>query len=247
MVQIRSGVGSRQIGSHLGAPSRLKRSTVQSPCRRQLIRLLRLPTLRRRRHRPGARAERFLNDPRRVLDVPADRLRRVLDDGPRPEPGPELLEPVVQVGRPFDIEPHPRLLRLLFSARHHAPHTVSPDTPRHGTLTCDPAPGNPLKWTGPAPLGTGPHRSTQVCTSKNDATRTRNQRIDSPPVSIAKPKHNKAFSAADEDGRSAGRSEPHQEGTADPDLAALVAAWPTLPHHIKAAIRALVGSVHPSG
>ena len=29
----------------------------------------------------------------------------------------------------------------------------------------------------------------------------------------------------------------------DPDVARLVAAWPTLPEHIKAAIRALVGTV----
>jgi len=29
----------------------------------------------------------------------------------------------------------------------------------------------------------------------------------------------------------------------DPDLAALVAAWPTLPDHIRAAVRALLGTV----
>jgi hypothetical protein len=43
------------------------------------------------------------------------------------------------------------------------------------------------------------------------------------------------------DGRSAGRSDERGEGgIPDADLAALVAAWPTLPGPIKAAIRALV-------
>jgi hypothetical protein len=44
-------------------------------------------------------------------------------------------------------------------------------------------------------------------------------------------------------GRSAGRSEQQSEGgTADAELAALVAAWPTLPDPIKRAVLALVGS-----
>jgi hypothetical protein len=34
-----------------------------------------------------------------------------------------------------------------------------------------------------------------------------------------------------------------EESIADGDLAALVAAWPTLPEPIKAAIRALLGTV----
>ncbi len=45
-------------------------------------------------------------------------------------------------------------------------------------------------------------------------------------------------------GRTAGRtSEQTEGGIPDADLAALVAAWPTLPEPIKAAIRALVGAV----
>jgi hypothetical protein len=45
--------------------------------------------------------------------------------------------------------------------------------------------------------------------------------------------------------RSAGRSDtrPEQGEGDDPELAALVAEWPTLPEPIRAAIRALVGSV----
>jgi len=40
-----------------------------------------------------------------------------------------------------------------------------------------------------------------------------------------------------------GRSDRQSEGgTADAELAALVAAWPNLPEHIRAAIRALVTS-----
>jgi hypothetical protein len=44
-------------------------------------------------------------------------------------------------------------------------------------------------------------------------------------------------------GRSAGRSDyPGEGGTADADLAALVAAWPTLPEPIKRAVLALVNA-----
>jgi len=32
-------------------------------------------------------------------------------------------------------------------------------------------------------------------------------------------------------------------GPVDPELAALVAAWPTLPDHIRAAVRAMLGTV----
>jgi len=56
-----------------------------------------------------------------------------------------------------------------------------------------------------------------------------------------------AFAGTDAETSSAGRSEQRGEGgIADADLAALVAAWATLPEPIKAAIRALVGSCHIS-
>jgi hypothetical protein len=53
-----------------------------------------------------------------------------------------------------------------------------------------------------------------------------------------------------ESGRTAGRtrheSRESEGGIPDADLAALVAAWPALPDHIRAAIRALVGTVAPT-
>jgi hypothetical protein len=48
-----------------------------------------------------------------------------------------------------------------------------------------------------------------------------------------------------ESGRTAGRTRHENRsegGIPDADLAALVAAWPTLPVHIRAAIRALLAS-----
>lgn len=55
---------------------------------------------------------------------------------------------------------------------------------------------------------------------------------------------NKAISHGRAVGCSAGRSDQQGEGgIADAELAALVASWPTLPDHIRAAIRALVGTV----
>jgi hypothetical protein len=37
--------------------------------------------------------------------------------------------------------------------------------------------------------------------------------------------------------------DPSEGGTPDADLTVLMAAWPTLPEHIRAAIRALVGTI----
>ena len=79
--------------------------------------------------------------------------------------------------------------------------------------------------------------------SEDDGTRTRNHRRDKPMVDakISYGFHQKA--RADERGRSAGRSDQQSEGgTVDAELGALVAAWPHLPEHIRAAIRALVVS-----
>ena len=59
----------------------------------------------------------------------------------------------------------------------------------------------------------------------------------------ANPLADKAILNFDRGGRSAGRSgEQSEGGIPDAELAALVAAWPTLPEPIKAAIRALVGA-----
>ena len=80
--------------------------------------------------------------------------------------------------------------------------------------------------------------------SEDDGTRTRNHRIDSPLTSHSNPKPHKDNTKSDAAGRSAGRSDEQGEGgITDADLTALVAAWPTLPEPIKAAIRALIGTV----
>jgi hypothetical protein len=79
--------------------------------------------------------------------------------------------------------------------------------------------------------------------SEDDGTRTRNHRIDSPVKPRCKPNPHKAVTPSADSGCSAGCSDQRSEGDIpDADLAALVAAWPTLPDPIKAAIRALVGT-----
>ncbi len=80
--------------------------------------------------------------------------------------------------------------------------------------------------------------------SEDDGTRTRNHRIDSPTPNLTKPQKNKQFGDCCDSGRSAGRSDEQGEGgILDAELAALLAVWPNLPAHIRAAIRALVGAV----
>ena len=67
-----------------------------------------------------------------------------------------------------------------------------------------------------------------------------------PHMQRRKPKPHKAVTPSADSGCSAGCSDQRSEGgIPDADLAALVAAWPTLPDPIKAAIRALVGTVAP--
>src|SRR5262249_25945651 len=80
--------------------------------------------------------------------------------------------------------------------------------------------------------------------SEDDGTRTRNHRIDRPHITRANTLKNKSFAASDTGASSAGRSKQQgEEDAPDAELAALMAAWPTLPEHIRAAIRALVGTV----
>jgi hypothetical protein len=74
--------------------------------------------------------------------------------------------------------------------------------------------------------------------------RTGNQGIMSKNSANSKALPDKQLTTITTDGRSAGRSDEKSEGDIpDADLAALVAAWPTLPGPIKAAIRALVGAI----
>ncbi len=75
--------------------------------------------------------------------------------------------------------------------------------------------------------------------SENDGTRTRNHRIDSPPISRAKHQKNKAHTASEHNGRS---DDLIAGETLDPDLARVVAAWPTLSEPIRRAVLALIGS-----
>ena len=85
-------------------------------------------------------------------------------------------------------------------------------------------------------------RIQRICISEGDGTRTRNHRIDSPTASHSKPKQDKQFTAINDAGCTTGStSEQGDAAIVDPELAALVAAWPTLPAPIKAAIRALLG------
>lgn len=86
---------------------------------------------------------------------------------------------------------------------------------------------------------------TEAYASEADGTRTRNHRIDSPPASRHNPLAGNEFAPNESSGRTPGRT--HGEtaplpAVADADLAALIAAWPTMPDHIRAAIRALVAA-----
>ena len=84
--------------------------------------------------------------------------------------------------------------------------------------------------------------------NEDDGTRTRNHRIDSLNLAGSNPKSVNDFDTSETPGRSAGRSDTTGEGgpPADPDLAALIAAWPTLPPHIRAAVQALVATTRPA-
>ena len=75
--------------------------------------------------------------------------------------------------------------------------------------------------------------------------RTNDQPINSPKLTPPKPLKTQDLRPLDAAGRSAGRSadgagEP--EGGHPPDLAAVVAAWPTLPEPLRRAVLALIGA-----
>jgi hypothetical protein len=94
--------------------------------------------------------------------------------------------------------------------------------------------------------GASLHRPASNCTIGTAGIRTQNQGIMSQPSLICNPISEQQVTNSEAAGRSAGRSDMRDEqgegGTPDADLAALVAAWPTLPERIKAAIRALIGT-----
>lgn len=89
--------------------------------------------------------------------------------------------------------------------------------------------------------GASQHRPASTCTNEGDGTRTRNHRLDSSKIAEPKPLADKAITAKDDAGRSAGRSDLRGEGgISDPDLNRLVNAWPTLPAAIRRAMLAMI-------
>lgn len=92
--------------------------------------------------------------------------------------------------------------------------------------------------------GTVRHQVASDDTNGNGGSRTHFQGFMRPTMEGCNLEDEQEVTSIPITGRSAGRSDDTSEGgIADADLAALVAAWPTLPEAIKAAIRALVGSV----
>ena len=91
------------------------------------------------------------------------------------------------------------------------------------------------------------HRVASIRWSAPPRARTEDPLIKSQLLPRRKHNTHKVVTANADSGRTTGRTRPENEGkveagTPDPDLAALVAAWPTLPDPIRAAIRALVAT-----
>ncbi len=81
------------------------------------------------------------------------------------------------------------------------------------------------------------------CGNAPRRTRTYNPLIKSQTDTISNVQSQQQLTLTAADGCSAGCSYRQGEGGMPPDLARLVAAWPSLPEPIRAAIRALIGSV----
>jgi len=80
---------------------------------------------------------------------------------------------------------------------------------------------------------------TQGLSSEADGTRTRNHRIDSQPDESHKPLGDSDLRDATE-AIAAHTAAPRSDAPNDPDLAALIAAWPDLPEPVRAGINAMV-------
>ena len=79
--------------------------------------------------------------------------------------------------------------------------------------------------------------------SEDDGTRTRNHRIDSPPISRSNSNSHKQIATSDAGRCSAGCSDEHGEGgICGADLACVVHAWPTLPDALRRAVLAIIGA-----
>ncbi|HXD86517.1 MAG TPA: hypothetical protein VN641_08490 [Urbifossiella sp.] len=92
-------------------------------------------------------------------------------------------------------------------------------------------------------------RFTALASSEDDGTRTRNHRIDSPELSERKSRNDKRVTPTNAAGCSAGCSDLQSKGgisgpDADPELAAIVVAWPALPEPIRRAMLALIASTN---
>ena len=103
--------------------------------------------------------------------------------------------------------------------------------------------GGSLKTLEMIGAGASLHRPASNCISEDDGTRTRNHRIDSPQIADCNSQQSMALTSNAAAGCSAGCSEKTSEGgNTDPELAGLVAAWPTLPDPIRRAMLALLES-----
>ena len=90
---------------------------------------------------------------------------------------------------------------------------------------------------------TNSHQVAAIGESEGGGNRTHDQRIKSPATPRRKPKPHKTVTLSADSGCSVGCSSQRSEGgILDADLSALVAAWPTLPEHVRATIQTLVES-----
>ena len=78
------------------------------------------------------------------------------------------------------------------------------------------------------------------CESEADGTRTRNHRIDSPVHQSRKPTDSKGLRTDAEPRATHSATLSVKSAPSDPDLSAVIDAWPTLPKAIRAGIVAMV-------
>ena len=98
-----------------------------------------------------------------------------------------------------------------------------------------------LEMTG---AGAQKHRPASIFTNEGGGGRTRNLRSDSPATTVPNPIIYKPLTSNPSSGCTAGCTRKQSDtGTPDAELSTIIDAWPTLPEPIKAAIRALLGSV----
>ncbi|RMH67861.1 MAG: hypothetical protein D6685_03020, partial [Bacteroidetes bacterium] len=82
--------------------------------------------------------------------------------------------------------------------------------------------------------------------SEADGTRTRNHRIDSQPVDSHNPRGGQEL-RDDAEAIAAQTAAPGSDAPHEPDLAALIVAWPDLPEPVRAGINAMVRAATGGG